>query len=131
MVAIDMCEKSPITGEWIYEITRKHAYVNISVLFIIYTTSILKFVFPTAYCFCLGGCLGGCLVVIVVAVVAVASIYLFACLFCFLVYLFIYLFVYLFIYLFIYSVASTNVLVFVVVAVIAGAAFVAGVNVAF
>ena len=38
----------------------KHVYFNIFVHFIVDTTSILKLVFPTAYCFCLGGHLGGC-----------------------------------------------------------------------
>ena len=53
MVAIDMCGKSPITGEWIYGITWKHVYFNISVLFIADTTSILKLVFPATNCFLL------------------------------------------------------------------------------
>ena len=39
MVAIDMCRKSPIPG--------KHVYFNIFVVFIVYTTSILKLVFPS------------------------------------------------------------------------------------
>ena len=43
MVAINMCRKSPITGEWIYGITRKHVYFNISVFFIVDTSSTLKF----------------------------------------------------------------------------------------
>ena len=47
MVAIDMCGKSPITGEWIYGITWKHVYFNIFSLFTVDTTSILKLVFPT------------------------------------------------------------------------------------
>ena len=47
MVAIDMCGKNPITGEWIYEITWKHVFFNKFVLFIEDTTSILKLVFPT------------------------------------------------------------------------------------
>ena len=42
MVAIDLCRKSPITGEWIYGITLNHVYFNISVLFIVDTTFILK-----------------------------------------------------------------------------------------
>ena len=55
MVAIDMCGKSPITGEWIYGITWKHVYFNIFVLFFVNTTSILKLVFHTVYAFCLDG----------------------------------------------------------------------------
>ena len=35
MVTLYMCRKSPITGEWIYGITWKHEYFNISVLFIV------------------------------------------------------------------------------------------------
>ena len=73
-VAIDMCKKSPITGEWIYGITWKHVYFNISVLSIVDITSILKLMFPTAYCFCLDGHLGGCVVDIIVAVVAVVVV---------------------------------------------------------
>ena len=42
MLAIDMCGKSPITGEWIYEITRSHVYFKISVFFIVDTMFILK-----------------------------------------------------------------------------------------
>ena len=143
------CGKSPITGDWIYEITWKYAYFNICVFLIVDTTSLLKFVFPTAYYFCLDSRLGGCVVAIVAAIVAVVSIYLFnyfvflfiylfiysfIYLFLFIylfIYLYIYIFIYLFIYLFIDSVASTVVLVFVGGVVIAAVAFVVGVNVAF
>ena len=59
MVTIGMCGKNPITGEWIH-VYSEHVYFNIFVHFIVDTTSILKLVFPTAYCFCLGGHLGGC-----------------------------------------------------------------------
>ena len=120
MVAIDMCGESPIMGEWIYGITWKHAYFNIFVLFIVDTTSILKLVFPTVYCFCLDGYFGGCVVAIIVTVVVVIFIYLF----CFFVFLIIILFV-------IFSAASTVILIFVVVVVIATVAFVVGVIVAF
>ena len=76
--AIDMCGKGPIPGEWIYGITWKHVYFNISVLFIVDTTSILKLVFTTGYCSCLDGHLDCCVVAIIVAVVlAVCFIYLF------------------------------------------------------
>ena len=44
-------------------------YFNISVLCIVDTTSILKSVFPTTYCFCLDGHLGGCVIAITVAIV--------------------------------------------------------------
>ena len=44
-------------------------YFNIFVLFIVDTTSILKLVFPTVYCFCLDGYFGGCVVAIIVTVV--------------------------------------------------------------
>ena len=53
-------------------------YFNISVLFIVDTTSILKLVFITVYCSCLDGHLDCCVVAIIVAVVlAVCFIYLF------------------------------------------------------
>ena len=68
MVTIDMYRKSPNTGEWIYGIMRKHVYFNVSVLFIVYKTSILKLVFPTFFCFCLDSHLSGCVVVVVVDV---------------------------------------------------------------
>ena len=42
MVALDMCGKSPITGEWIFGITRNHMYFNISVHFTVDTMFILK-----------------------------------------------------------------------------------------
>ena len=84
MVAIDMCGKNPITGEWIYGIKWKHVYINISALFIVNTTSTLKSVVPTAYCFCLDGHLGGCAVAIVVAVVVVVVFVLFCLLFIYL-----------------------------------------------
>ena len=44
-------------------------YFNISVLCIVDTTSILKLVFSTAYCFCLDSHLNGCNAAIVVVVV--------------------------------------------------------------
>ena len=89
MVAFDMCGKSRITGEWICGITWKHAYFNIFVLFIVGTTSILKLMCPTVYCFYLDGYFGGCVAVIIVTAVVVFN-YLFICLF---IYLFIYLFI--------------------------------------
>ena len=46
---VDMCGKIPIMGEWIYGITWKHVHFNISVLFIVDTTSSLKLVFPIPY----------------------------------------------------------------------------------
>ena len=49
-------------------------YFNISVLFIEDTTSILKFVFPITYCFCLYSHLSSCVVVIIVVVVAFFSV---------------------------------------------------------
>ena len=102
-------------------------HFNIFVLFIADTTSILKLVFPTVYCFCLDGYFGGCVVAIIVTVVVVAVV------------LFIYLFIYIFIYfaffvcLFIYyfSATSTVGLIFVAVVVIATDAFVVGVILAF
>ena len=102
-------------------------HFNIFVLFIADTTSVLKLVFPTVYCFCLDGYFGGCVVAIIVTVVVVAVV------------LFIYLFIYIFIYfaffvcLFIYyfSATSTVVLIFVAVVVIATDAFVVGVILAF
>ena len=41
LVAIDICENSQITGEWIYGIMWNSVYFNITVLFIADTTSIL------------------------------------------------------------------------------------------
>ena len=105
IAATDMCGKSPITGEQIYGITSKLVYFNTFVLFIVDTTSILKSVFPTAYCFCLDGNLGSCVVAIIVAVV-------FFYLFIYLFFVFIYLFIYLF------FVVSTVILIFVVLGVI-------------
>ena len=86
MVTIDKCGKSPIMGEWIYGITWKHVYFNIFVLFIVDTTSILKLVFPTVYCFCLDGYFGGCVVAIIVTVVV--FIYLFIYFYLFIYYFF-------------------------------------------
>ena len=63
-------------------------YFNISVLFIVDLTSILKSVFPTTYCFCLDGHLGGCVVAIIAAVVVFFLVFWFL----FFIYLFIYLF---------------------------------------
>ena len=97
---------------------RENVYFNIFILFIVGTTSILKLVFPTVYYFRLDGYFGGCVVAIIVAVV-------FIYLFCF---LFFCLFIYLFI---IFSAASTVILIFDVVVVIATVAFVVGVIVAF
>ena len=91
MVAIDMCGKSPIPGEWIYGNTWKHVYFNIFVLFIVDTTYILKLLFPTVYYFCLGGYFGDCVVAISFTVVVV-FIYLFFYLFISLFWFFIYLF---------------------------------------
>ena len=51
MVSSDMCGKSPITREWIYGITWKHVYFDISVYFTVYTTSILKSVIPNCLWF--------------------------------------------------------------------------------
>ena len=47
-------------------------YFNVSDLFIVDTTSILKLMFPVAFCFWVDSCLGYC-----VAVVVVIFIYLF------------------------------------------------------
>ena len=56
-------------------------YVDIFILFVVDTTSILKLVFPAVYCFCLNGYFSGCVVVIIVTVVVVVFIYLFIYLF--------------------------------------------------
>ena len=76
MVAIDMCGKSPIMVEQIYEITGRHVCFNSVVLVIADTTSILKLVFPTVYCFCLDGYVGGCAVVAIIAITTYLFIYL-------------------------------------------------------
>ena len=123
MVAIDMCGKGPITGEWIYGITWKHVYFNIFVLFIVDTISILKLAFPTVHCFCLLWLLW----------------WLSCCHYCYCcccIYLSSYLFIYLFIYLVTYflitfSAGSTVILSFVVVVAITFVAFVLGVIVSF
>ena len=86
-------------------------HFNISVLFVVDTTSILKLVFPTAYCSCLDGHLDCCVVAIIVAVVLAVC------------------FIYLFIYLF-FSDVSTIIFIFVVVFFITTVAFVVGVIVA-
>ena len=51
MVALDMCGKSPITGEGIFGITRNHVYFNISVHFTVDTMFILKLVFLNYFLF--------------------------------------------------------------------------------
>ena len=63
-----------------------------SVVFIVDSTSILKSVCTTGYCFCLDGDFGGCVVAIIFAVVVV-SFFCFVLVFCF---LFIYFFICLF-----------------------------------
>ena len=126
MVAINMCGKSPTTEEWIYGISWKHVYLNISFLFTVDTTFILKLAFLLLFVSVLmQGHLGGCVVAIIVNVVVVVVV---------VVYLFIYLdflSIYLFIYLFIFFVASTVTLIFVVVVFIATVTFVVGAIVAF
>ena len=93
MVAINMCGKSLTTEEWIYGISWKHVYLNISFLFTVDTTFILKLAFLLLFVFVLmQGHLGGCVVAIIVNVVVVVVVYLFR----FFVYLFIYLFIYFF-----------------------------------
>ena len=92
MVAIDMCGKSPITGEWIYGITWKHVYFNISVLFIADTTSILKLVFPATNCFLLPLLLLLLLLFLFICLFIYFVFCLFIHLFCFFVCLFIYFF---------------------------------------
>ena len=93
MVAINMCGKSLTTEEWIYGISWKHVYLNISFLFTVDTTFILKLAFLLLFVSVLmQGHLGGCVVAIIVNVVVVVVVYLFR----FFVYLFIYLFIYFF-----------------------------------
>ena len=105
MVAIDMCGKSPIMGEWIYGITWKHVYFNISVLFIVDTSSTLKLMFL--------------LLIVSALMITWVAVLLPLFLLLLLLFLFIYLFSFLFIYFLIFSVASTVILIFVVVVVIA------------
>ena len=93
MVAINMCGKSLTTEKWIYGISWKHVYLNISFLFTVDTTFILKLAFLLLFVSVLmQGHLGGCVVAIIVNVVVVVVVYLFR----FFVYLFIYLFIYFF-----------------------------------
>ena len=90
MVAINMYGKSLTTEEWIYGISWKHVYLNISFLFTVDTTFILKLAFLLLFVSVLmQGHLGGCVVAIIVNVVVVVVVYLFR----FFVYLFIYLFI--------------------------------------
>ena len=90
MVAMNMCGKSLTTEEWIYGISWKHVYLNISFLFTVDTTFILKLAFLLLFVSVLmQGHLGGCVVAIIVNVVVVVVVYLFR----FFVYLFIYLFI--------------------------------------
>ena len=78
----------------------KTCYFNIFVLFIVDTTSFLKLVFLTVYCFCLDGYFSGCVVAIIATVVVVVvAIYLFIYLFILFFRFFFYSFIYLFIYL--------------------------------
>ena len=137
MVAIDMCGKSPITGEWIYGITWKHVYFNISVVFIVHTTSILKLVFPTIV-FPTISVLMVTLVAVLLSLLLLLLLllFLFIYFFRYFIYLFIYLFIFFvlfFIYLLfiIFSSASTVILIFVAVFAITTFAFVVGIIVAF
>ena len=96
MVAINMCGKSLTTEEWIYGISWKHVYLNISFLFTVDTTFILKLVFLLLFVSVLmQGHLGGCVVAIIVNVVVVVVVYLFIYLDFLSIYLFIYLFFFL------------------------------------
>ena len=100
-------------------------YLNISVLFTVDTSFILKLAFLLLFVsVLLQGHLGGRVVAIIVNVVTVVFICLSIYLFRFFVYLFIFLLIFFF-------VASTVILIFVVVAVIATIAFVVGAIVAF
>ena len=142
MVAIDMCGKSPITGEWIYGITWKHVYFNIFVVFIVHTTSVLKLVFPTIV-FPAVSILMVTLVAVLLPLLLLLLLlllfyffryffYLFIHLFFFLFFCFVLFFIYLFIYLFIiFSSYLTVILIFVALVAIATVAFVVGVIVAF
>ena len=96
MVAINMCGKSLTTEEWIYGISWKHVYLNISFLFTVDTTFILKLAFLLLFVSVLmQGHLGGCVVAIIVNVVVVVVVYLFIYLDFLSIYLFIYLFFFL------------------------------------
>ena len=93
MVTINMCGKSLTTEEWIYGISWKHVYLNISFLFTVDTTFILKLAFLLLFVSVLmQGHLGGCVVAIIVNVVVVVVVYLFIYLDFLSIYLFIYLF---------------------------------------
>ena len=93
MVAMNMCGKSLTTEEWIYGISWKHVYLNISFLFTVDTNFILKLAFLLLFVSVLmQGHLGGCVVAIIVNVVVVVVVYLFIYLDFLSIYLFIYLF---------------------------------------
>ena len=95
MVAINMCGKSPTTEEWINGISWKHVYLNISVLFTVDTSFILKLAFLLLFVsVLLQGHLGGRVVAIIVNVVTVVFICLSIYLFRFFVYLFIFLLIF-------------------------------------
>ena len=95
MVAINMYGKSLTTEEWIYGISWKHVYLNISFLFTVDTTFILKLAFLLLFVSVLmQGHLGGCVVAIIVNVVVVVVVYLFIYLDFLSIYLFIYLFIF-------------------------------------
>ena len=72
-------EKASSWGSGFMELP-ENVYFHISIVFILDTTSILKLVFPTVYCFCLDGYVDGCVVAIIVTVVV--FIYLFILFFC-------------------------------------------------
>ena len=86
MVTIDVCGKTPSQGSGYMELREKMCILNfnISVLFFVDTTSILKSVFPTS-CFCLDGHLGGC----VVAIIAAAVVFFVYFFYVFVIYLFV------------------------------------------
>ena len=128
MVVIDMCGKSPMTREWIYGITWKHAYFNIFILFIVDTTPILKLVFPTIVFPTISVLMVTLVAVLLSLLLLLLLLFLFIYFFIYLFWFFVYLFIYLFI---IFSAASTVILIFVAVVVIAAVAFVVGVIVAF
>ena len=115
MVVIDNCRKSPITEEWIYGITWKHVYFSIFVVFMVYTTSILKLAFPTT--------VFPTISVFMVTLVTVLLSFVLLLLFLLFFYVFIYLFLYFhlfillfcfFIYLFIYLLFFLSRLLFLI-----------------
>ena len=65
-----ICAERAPSRETGYMELREKVFFNISGLFIVDTTSVLKLMFLITYCFCLDSHLSGCVVVIINIVIA-------------------------------------------------------------